>query len=98
MRRFCVAAWLLGAFGACKKSPPPPIPEAIVQTPPSPTPASARCAPLSAEPPFVLGPTDTGRVGADASDLDRDDSLPFAALVGEGVAYAGGFALGAIHE
>ncbi|MET0592612.1 MAG: hypothetical protein ABW133_07935 [Polyangiaceae bacterium] len=62
-----------------------------------------RCTPLSPEPPFVLGPNDTGRAptvkatppGAEPSSVEN---LPFAAEVGEGVAYGEGFAVGAIHE
>jgi hypothetical protein len=82
--------------GACKKAPPPPpSPEAVVQTPPPPAPTPPRCAPVSKEAPFVLGPNDTGRVGAND---EGDESLPFAASVGEGVAWQGGFAVGAIHE
>src|SRR5258705_10546763 len=98
MRRACVAVLSVGLVGGCKKSPPPPSPEAVVQPPPAPVAAPPRCAPVSTEAPFVLGPTDTGRVGGgtDASDLDRDDSLPFAALVGAGGATAGRCAGGAI--
>jgi hypothetical protein len=88
--------------GACKKSQPPPDPEAVVQPTASPkSSAPPRCSPLSKEPPFVLGPTDTGRVvpsGMDAGETVRDDTLPFAAEVGDGVAFPGGFAVGAIHE
>jgi hypothetical protein len=56
---------------------------------------------VSSLPPFVLGPGDTGRAApsnADAGESARDDILPFAAEVGDGVAYHGGFAVGAIHE
>ena len=35
---------------------------------------------------------------ADASDPPRDDLVPFAAEVGDGVAWEGGFAVGALHE
>jgi hypothetical protein len=65
--------------------------------------APHRCAPLSSEPPFVLGPADTGRpqvlkVVPAGSEPGQDDNLPFAAEVGEGVAFSEGFAVGAIHE
>jgi hypothetical protein len=62
-----------------------------------------RCAPHSAEPPFVLGPADTGRAApvkasSPGAEPGQDNSLPFAAEVGEGVAWSDGFAVGAIHE
>jgi len=91
---------LLGA--ACKKSTPPPSPELVARQPPAtPSPAAPpRCTPASTEPPFVLGPPGAGsaRAAADASEPGRDDSLPFAAEVGDGVAYGSGFAVGAVHE
>jgi hypothetical protein len=96
MRRgFVVMAGL--SMAACKKTPPPPSPspEAVVQPTPEPAAAPPRCSPVSKEAPFVLGPTDTGRP---IDTNNEDDSLPFAALVGEGVSWAGGFAVGAIHE
>jgi hypothetical protein len=49
----------------------------------------------------VLGPNDTGRapslVAGDAGP-GLDDTLPFAAEVGDAVMWAGGFAVGALHE
>jgi hypothetical protein len=55
--------------------------------------------PVSAEAPFVLGPNDTGRAPSLATaDAGLDDTLPFAAEVGDAVTWAGGFAVGAIHE
>jgi hypothetical protein len=95
---FMIAFLLVG----CKKSTPPPTPEAVVQPTASPkTSAPARCAPASPDPPFVLGPKDTGRAAnarVDAGEPGRDDIMPFAAEVGDGVAWQGGFAVGAIHE
>ena len=93
---------------ACKKPAPPPTPEEELALP-KPVAAAPkaeaphRCAPLSSEPPFVLGPADTGRtpalkVAPAGSEPGQDDSLPFAAEVGEGVAWSDGFAVGAIHE
>jgi hypothetical protein len=49
----------------------------------------------------VLGPTDTGRAPSLAvgdAGVSIDDTLPFAAEVGDAIAWAGGFAVGAIHE
>jgi hypothetical protein len=62
-----------------------------------------RCSPRSAEPAFVLGPNDTGRAPLvkatpPGSEPTTVENLPFAAEVGEGVAYGEGFAVGAIHE
>jgi hypothetical protein len=96
-------------LGACKKPAPPPTPEEEIPAPPKSAAAAPkgetphRCAPLSSEPPFVLGPADTGRaptlkVAPAGSDPAQVDSLPFAAEVGEGVAWSDGFAVGAIHE
>ncbi|HMI89480.1 MAG TPA: hypothetical protein VK550_35640 [Polyangiaceae bacterium] len=96
--------WLLAS---CKKPAPPPTPEEELAPPPTAAAATPkaetahRCAPVSADPPFVLGPADTGRAAKIApagSEPGQDDSLPFAAEVGEGVAYSDGFAVGAIHE
>lgn len=96
-------------LGACKKPAPPTTLEDELAPPPKPA-ASApkaevprRCVPLSSDPPFVLGPGDTGhatalKVTQAGSDPSQDDSLPFAAEVGEGVAWSDGFAVGAIHE
>ena len=95
-------------LGACKRPAPPPTPEEELAPPPKAAPAPKaeaphRCAPLSSEPPFVLGPGDTGRVPAlkvvpAGNEPGQDDSLPFASEVGEGVAWSDGFAVGAIHE
>lgn len=95
-------------LAACKKPAPPPTPEEEAPSPKAVAPApkietAHRCAPLSSEPPFVLGPDDTGRapmmkVAPAGSDPGQIDSLPFAAEVGEGVAWSDGFAVGAIHE
>jgi len=102
MRRVLVPLTFAMSLVACKKSTPPPDPEAVVQPAASPkSTAPPRCAPVSAQPPFVLGPGDTGRTAhsnGDAGESGRDDILPFAAEVGDGVAYRGGFAVGAIHE
>lgn len=101
-------------FAACKKPAPPPTPEEEL-APPKPTAAAAsaaaapkpegpqRCAPLSPEPPFTLGPSDTGRaptmkVAPAGSEPGQVDSLPFAAEVGEAISWSDGFAVGAIHE
>ena len=51
----------------------------------------------------MLGPADTGRpptvkVTPAGSEHGQDDSLPFAAEVGEAAAFSDGFAVGAIHE
>src|SRR6266542_2655254 len=91
----------LAAF-ACKKHPPPPSLDSPAP-PPAPAPDQpARCRPASAEPPFVLGPADTGRAPASAAEdggrLERDESLPFATEVGDGIMWSGGFAVGALHE
>jgi len=106
----CVLPLAIGLLlGACKKPAPPPTPEEELAPPPkaaAPAPkaeALHRCAPLSSEPPFVLGPADTGRTPAlkvipAGSEPGQLDSLPFAAEVGEGVAWSDGFAVGAIHE
>ena len=106
----CVLPLAIGLLlGACKKPAPPPTPEDELAPPPkaaAPAPkaeALHRCAPLSSEPPFVLGPADTGRtpalkVNPAGSEPGQLDSLPFAAEVGEGVAWSDGFAVGAIHE
>jgi hypothetical protein len=97
---------------ACKKPAPLPTPEeSAASLPPVAKPATPankaetphRCAPATSEPPFVLGPTDTGRspvlkVVPAGSEQGQDDILPFAAEVGEGVAFSDGFAVGAIHE
>ena len=102
MRSAVLPIALAISAGACKKLAPPPGPEPAASA--SATPKAAgppRCAPVSTEPPFVLGPQDTGRVAlanADASDPPRDDLVPFAAEVGDGVAWEGGFAVGALHE
>jgi len=96
MRRVLPVALALVA-AACKKSPPPPSPEAVEATDAPPTIAAPpRCAPVSPDAPFVLGPEDTGR--ADAAGQGPDDILPFAVEVGDGVAYEGGFAVGVLHE
>ena len=96
-------------LAACKKPAPLATPEETLAPAPKPT-ASApksetphRCAPATSEPPFVLGPADTGRsptlkVTPAGSEQVQDDSLPFAAEVGHGVAWSDGFAVGAIHE
>jgi len=102
MPRAALPLMLAFLLVACKKSPPPPTPEAVVQPTAAPK-ASAprRCAPASPDPPFVLGPTDTGRGASakfDSGEPGRDDIVPFAAEVGDGVAWQGGFAVGAIHE
>jgi hypothetical protein len=82
---------------ACKKTPPAPPPadtnaaEAGAAAEPE---TPARCVPVSGEAPFVLGPNDTGRT----IEAGSDETLPFAALVGDGVVWASGFAVGAIHE
>ena len=107
------------ALGACKKPAPPPTPEdelalprpAVAATPksegsksePAKADAPHRCAPHAGEPPFVLGPADTGRAPTlratpPGAEPGQDDSLPFAAEVGEGAAWGDGFAVGAIHE
>src|SRR5260221_13047154 len=97
MRRVLVPLTFAMSVVACKKSTPPPDPEAVVQPAASPkSTAPPRCAPVSAQPPFVLGPGDTGRTphsNGDAGESGRDDILPFAAEVGDGVAYRGGFAV-----
>jgi hypothetical protein len=95
-------------FAGCKKPVPPPTPEESLGPVPKATALASketphRCAPATPEPPFVLGPADTGRtptlkVGPAGSEHGQDDSLPFAAEVGEGVAWSDGFAVGAIHE
>src|SRR5690349_4170638 len=96
-RAFTLAIGLL--LGACKKPAPIPTPEEEVAPAPKAAAAAAttapkadtphRCAPLSSEPPFVLGPADTGRAPtvkvAPPGEPGQDDSLPFAAEVGEGV-------------
>jgi hypothetical protein len=49
----------------------------------------------------VLGPNDTGRAPsliAGDGGPGLDDTLPFAAEVGDAVTWAGGFAVGALHE
>jgi hypothetical protein len=49
----------------------------------------------------VLGPADTGRTSTlkvGPAEPGQDDNLPFAAEVGEAVAFTDGFAVGAIHE
>jgi len=110
MRRFALPLAIGLVLVACKKPPPPPTPEEeLAPLPKAPPPAPKaetphRCAPLSSESPFVLGPTDTGRTPAlkvapaGSEPGQQDDSLPFAAEVGEGVAWSDGFAVGAIHE
>jgi hypothetical protein len=105
-RALALAVGLL--LGACKKPAPAPTPE---ESAPSPAPVASaakpegphRCAPISADPPFVLGPADTGRVPTlkpvpGAAEAAHDDNLPFAAEIGDGVAWADGFAVGAIYE
>ena len=108
MRRAPFVLWTAAALGAltfvaCKKPAPEPSPEAPLL---SNAPAEVakveiapRCTPASSDPPFVLGPANTGRptAAADAGDLG-EPVLPFAAEVGDGVAFAGGFAVGAIYE
>src|SRR5437660_101000 len=88
MRRVLVPLTFAMSLVACKKSTPPPDPEAVVQPTASPkSNAPPRCAPVSAQPPFVLGPGDTGRAphsNGDAGESGRDDILPFAAEVGDG--------------
>jgi hypothetical protein len=105
------------ALGACKKPAPQPMPEEAIAAlnpagsvgPVGPNAAVAgaksegphRCAPLSAEPPFVLGPGDTGRaptLKAPAAEPAPIENLPFAAEVGEGASWSEGFAVGAIYE
>ncbi|HKQ68732.1 MAG TPA: hypothetical protein VJT73_05300 [Polyangiaceae bacterium] len=88
-------------LAGCKKSPPPPTPDSpIVKVPLPKASEPARCVPAS-HAPFVLGPSDTGRVGANAGNdagFMAEEILPFAAEVGDAVAWAGGFAVGAVHE
>ncbi|HEX9298463.1 MAG TPA: hypothetical protein VF881_21650 [Polyangiaceae bacterium] len=91
----CVAA--LG----CKKKPPPP-PDILPGPPAAKLDLPPRCTPVSAEPPFVLGPSDIARppsaTAEEAGTPERDESLPFASEVGDGITWSGGFAVGAIHE
>ena len=102
MRRALLLVTLGLAIAACKKTPPePPAPESLGEPPASAAPARdepPRCVPISSDAPFVLGPNDTGRPAAGDGGSGLDDTLPFAAEVGDAVAWSGGFALGAIHE
>ena len=93
-------AWLALAIPlacGCRKPTPPPsasdLERAAAPTAasaaPAPAPAPGRCAPLEGAQGFVLG---------DGSDGGADDTtLPFAAEVGDGVAFGGGFAVGALY-
>lgn len=85
-----LAALLLAS--GCKKPAPPPDPErppAAESAPVEPD-APPRCAPIGE--PFVIGD------GKPSAVDGGDDLLPFAAEVGEGTAFGGGFAVGAIWE
>jgi hypothetical protein len=89
---------------ACKKAPPPPPSQEPVEDAGEVAHAMERprCAPASTEGPFLLG-SPGGRqkpatVSGDPSEPSRDDPLPFASEVGDGVSFAGGFAVGALHE
>jgi len=103
MRRALLSLTLGLAMTACKKTPPaPPAPESLDE-PAASAAAPAheeppRCVPISSDAPFVLGPNDTGRPTSAEGGTGLDDTLPFAAEVGDGVAWSGGFAVGAIHE
>jgi hypothetical protein len=89
-RRHCFFALVIALVCACKKKPPPPPPP-VAQT------VTHRCEPVSPEGSFVLR-ADTNRpASADGGDPPEGDALPFAAEVGEAVALASGFAVGAIH-
>jgi hypothetical protein len=102
MRRSLLPAAVLAiALAGCKKAAPPPDPEAVPEASTSKAPEpSPRCVPASSEPPFVLGPGDSkaNRDKTDGGEVERDEVLPFATEVGDGVAWRGGFAIGAIQE
>jgi hypothetical protein len=62
----------------------------------------SRCTPASSEPAFWLGTVSTRQANQppsnDEADPSRENPLPFASEVGDGVAWSGGFAVGALHE
>jgi hypothetical protein len=104
MDRAFVPLALLLVAAACKKTPPAPPAEPTIEAGSSAAaPEGARCAPASAEPPFLLGlpgsrPTVTTGPPGEPVIPNREDPLPFASEVGDGVTFAGGFAVGALHE
>lgn len=90
-------ALVFGAALGCKK-PPAPLDPAELETAPLPEPVPAEPA-TPVEPPRCIASTDAPYVLGDAPGADPADetALPFAAEVGQGVALAKGFALGAIR-
>jgi len=103
MRRGLMLLVLPMLAAACKKTPPPPSQEAVEDAGEiAHAIEHSRCAPASAEGPFLLGatgaPKGPGPGSGDPNEPSRDDPLPFASEVGDGVSFAGGFAVGALHE
>jgi hypothetical protein len=99
-RSLLPATLLVLATTGCKKAPPAPDPESLPEaSAPKLADVPARCVAASAAP-FVVGPADgkSPGDGAEAGAFERDEALPFATEVGDGVAWAGGFAVGAIQE
>jgi hypothetical protein len=104
MRRDLWPLLMLAYIVGCKKTAPPPHEEpAEAGVIAAATPGDrGRCAPASSQEPFWLGPPSARQKQAgssgDPSDPLRDETLPFASEVGDGVSWAGGFAVGVLHE
>jgi hypothetical protein len=104
MHRALVTLALSLLAGACKKTLPAPGPEPVPEAGElSPVVEKPRCAPATADAPFMLGrdnprPVAPPAGSADPGEPSREDPLPFASEVGDGVVFAGGFAVGALHE
>lgn len=83
---------------ACRKKPPPaPEPEATsAAVPPEPAAPAPRCA-LALSESVLLGEAAAKGTAPGGATLN-DDLLPFAAEVGDAVAWSGGFAVGAVYE
>jgi hypothetical protein len=102
MRRGLTLLALPVLASACKKTPPAPSQDAVEDAGDiAHVVERARCAPASPDGPFLLGAPATAKAptaSGDPNEPSRDDPLPFASEVGDGVSFGGGFAVGALHE